>query len=433
MHKEIFRLSLPNILNNLTVPLLGIVDTMLMGKMDDPSYLAAIALGGSVFSFLYWGLGFLRMSSVGLTGQALGKGDRTETIMVLMRAGLVAIVAAAMILIFQLPIADQGLSLLGVNQELEEVTREYVLIRIWGAPAALLLFAIQGWFLGMQNSRFPLILAVVINGANIGFNLLFVKIYGMTSDGVALGTVLAQYCGLLTGVGLFAWKYKSYLKDVSQALLLTWEAYSRFFKVSGDIFLRTLCLIIVFTFFNVKSAQLGEIELDANHILLQFFFILSFGVDGFAYAAESLVAKFTGQGKRAQLRDAIKWLLIWGAGLGLLITLIYILFTPWMISWFTDQEEIITKAMEYRWWMIGVSAAGTFAFLWDGIYIGATATKAMRNTMFMALIAFILVYLWREPSSPNTALWAAMTTFMALRSISLWLLSGKAIILSPSP
>lgn len=427
MHKEIIRLSVPNILNNLTVPLLGIVDTMLMGRMDDPSYLAAIALGGSVFSFLYWGLGFLRMSSVGLTGQALGKGDRTETIMVLMRAGLVAIFAATLILIFQHPIADQGLSLLGVNSELEHVTSEYVLIRIWGAPAALLLFAIQGWFLGMQNSRFPLILAIVINGANIGFNLLFVKVYGMTSDGVALGTVLAQYCGLITGIGLFAWKYKSYLKDVSQTLLRKWEAYSRFFKVSGDIFLRTLCLIIVFTFFNVKSAQLGEIQLDANHILLQFFFILSFGVDGFAYAAESLVAKFTGQGKREQLAEAIKWLLIWGAGLGLFITLIYLLFAPWMIGWFTDQEEIIAMAMEYRWWMIGVSAAGTFAFLWDGIYIGATATRAMRNTMFLALVAFILLYLWIEPTSPNTALWAAMTTFMALRSISLWLLSEKAI------
>lgn len=427
MHKEIFRLSLPNILNNLTVPLLGIVDTMLMGRMDDPSYLGAIALGGSVFSFLYWGLGFLRMSSVGLTGQALGKEDRTEIIMVLMRAGLVALVAATLILVFQTPIANQGLSLLGVTPELEAVTREYVLIRIWGAPAALLLFAIQGWFLGMQNSRYPLILAVVINGANIGFNLLFVKVYGMTSDGVALGTVLAQYCGLITGIGLFLWKYKSYLQDISQSLLSRWEAYSRFFKVSGDIFLRTLCLIIVFTFFNVKSAQLGEIQLDANHILLQFFFILSFGVDGFAYAAESLVAKFTGQGQKDQLAEAVKWLLVWGAGLGLLITLIYLLFSPWMIGWFTDQEEIIRMAMEYRWWMIGVSAAGTFAFLWDGIYIGATATRTMRNTMFFALIAFSIVYLLLEKSSPNTALWAGMTTFMALRSISLWWLSRTAI------
>lgn len=427
MHKEIFRLSVPNILNNLTVPLLGIVDTMLMGRMDDPSYLGAIALGGSVFSFLYWGLGFLRMSSVGLTGQAHGKGDHTETIMVLMRAALVAIIAATLILVFQSPIADQGLSLLGVNPELEDITREYVLIRIWGAPAALLLFAIQGWFLGMQNSRFPLILAIVINGANIGFNLLFVKVYGMTSDGVALGTVIAQYCGLITGVGLFFWKYTSYLQHISQSLLRKWEAYSRFFKVSRDIFLRTMCLIIVFTFFNIKSAQLGDIQLDANHILLQFFFLLSFGVDGFAYAAESLVAKFTGQGKRDQLSEAIKWLLIWGAGLGLFITLIYLLFAPWMIRWFTDQEDIITMAMEYRWWMIGVSVAGTFAFLWDGIYIGATATHTMRNTMFLALIAFALVYLWLETSSPNTALWAGMTVFMAIRSISLWALSGKAI------
>ncbi|MDP5170671.1 MAG: MATE family efflux transporter, partial [Bacteroidia bacterium] len=282
MRKQIFHLAIPNILNNLTVPLLGIVDAALMGRLDDPAYLGAVALGGSIFSFLYWGFGFLRMSTVGLTGQAHGRKDGSEVIMVLVRAAIVGLFAALVILLFQRPIAVQGLALLGVAPELEAVTRDYVLIRIWAAPAVFLLFALQGWFLGMQNAKYPLYLALVVNGANIGFNLFFVKVMNMTTDGVALGTLLAQYCGLITGVGLFAWKYKSYLQFISQVLLRKWEAYSLFFNVSRDIFLRTICLIVVFTFFNVKSAQLGEIQLDANHILLQFFFILSFGVDGFA-------------------------------------------------------------------------------------------------------------------------------------------------------
>ncbi len=428
MHKEIFRLSIPNILNNLTVPMLGIVDTMLMGRLDDPAYLGAIALGGSVFSFLYWGFGFLRMSTVGLTGQALGQGNSEEVIMLLIRALLVALAAASLILLVQVPIADWGLSLLGVSTDLEAVTSEYVLIRIWGAPAALGLFAIQGWFLGMQNARYPLVLAIVINGANILLNLFFVKSLGMTSDGVALGTVLAQYTGLVIAGGLFFWTYRHYLRNASLNLARKAKSYVRFFQVSRDIFLRTLCLIIVFTFFNVKSAQLGEVQLDANHILMQFFFIMSFGVDGFAYAAESLVGKYIGKRDSTKLREVVTGLLIWGGGLGLFITLGYVLFTPTFLRLFTDQADIIAMAMSYRWWMISVSSAGTFAFIWDGIYIGATATRAMRNTMVLALIGFWGTFLLLKGSSPNTALWAGMTLFMALRSGALWLLAPQAVL-----
>lgn len=427
MNKEILRLAIPNILSNLTVPLLGIVDTMLMGRMDNPAYLGAIALGGSVFSFLYWGFGFLRMSTVGLTGQAYGANDHEETIQLLARALVVGITAATLMLFLQGPIAGYGLSLLGVEPDLEAVTREYVLIRIWGAPAALSLFGFTGWFLGMQNARYPLIIAIVVNGANILFNLLFVKVFDMTSDGVALGTVLAQYAGLLTALILFSTSYKVHLQQLQARLLRDIRSYIRFFQVSGDIFLRTLFLIIVFTFFNVKSAQLGKITLDANHILFQFFFILSFGVDGFAYAAESLVSRFTGKGDREELSVIIRKLLIWGGGLGLVITLIYAAFTPWLILLFTDQQGIIDAALDYRWWMIAVSASGTFAFIWDGIYIGATATRAMRNTMFLAFAGAALVYFLLN-NDLNTALWAGMTVFMLTRSGLLWSISSKAII-----
>lgn len=420
MNRKILRLAIPNIISNLSVPLLGAVDTALVGHLDEVYYLGAIAVGGMIFNFIFWGFGFLRMGTTGLTAQAFGEESRTESVMTLARALAVAGVFSVLILMLQAAIVDLGFLLIDTSPEVERYTRIYFNIRIYTAPATLGLYAINGWFLGMQNARYPMIVTVVLNALNIALDVLFVYSFHMNVDGVAWGTLIARYVGLFLAVSLLWYKYSDWLYEYVHELLLEIKSLKEFFAVNRDIFLRTLCLIFTFSFFTAKSATFGDVILAANTILLQLWMIVSYGIDGFAYAAESLIGRFTGSREKEKVKEAVKYCLIWGFGIGITASIAYAVFDESILKLFTDQEPVITAALLVFGWTIAGPTVSSFCYIWDGIFIGATATEPMRNSMLLAtLLVFLPVYFIAVSYMGNHAIWLAMTSFMIARGITL--------------
>ena len=428
LNKQILRLAIPNIITNITIPLLGLVDLAIMGRLGSEIYIGAIALGGMIFNFIYWGFGFLRMGTSGFTAQAYGAGDRQEMVLVLARALLVAIMASVIVIALQRPIAWFSFLLIHGSEQVEVLAGEYFFIRIWAAPATIGIYALTGWFLGMQNARIPMIIAIAVNLVNIGFNILFVFGMGMTSDGVALGTVIAQYTGLIIASAFFFRKYSSLLAHLKRESLCQWRSFKRFFLVNKDIFIRTVCLIFTFSFFTARSASINDSVLAVNTLLLQFLFIFSYLVDGFAYAAEALVGKFIGAANQVQLLRSVKSLFRWGLAISIPFTIIYLIFGDRLLYLLTSNMDIIDLAHDYIFWVVAVPLVTFPAFLWDGIYIGATAAAQMRNTLLAAtFVVFLPVYFISRHYIGNHGLWLAMMLFMAVRGMMLTLYARKAI------
>ncbi|MEM1135437.1 MAG: MATE family efflux transporter [Bacteroidota bacterium] len=420
MNRVILKLAIPNILSNLAIPLLSSVDTALVGHLQGLEYLGAVAVGGMIFNFIYWGFGFLRMGTTGLTAQTLGENKHIESALVLGRALTIAGAIAVILLLFQVPIASLSMYLIKASPEVEVFARSYFFIRILAAPATLGIYAIQGWFLGMQNARFPLYLALVTNLSNILFSVIFVKIFRMHSDGVALGTVCAQYIGLLIALILLRWKYKSYLTNISIKPMLERSALTRFLFVNSDIFIRTICLVFVFSYFTAASAYFGDDILATNTILMQFWAILAYGIDGFAYAAESLVGMYVGAKNSLSLKKLIRYLFYWAGGLGFLFSSVFWLFDRPLLKIYTDKPDIIALALKYIWWTIPAPLVNGICFIWDGVFLGATDTTALRNSMiFCTFFIFIPCYFLLRDHWGNSALWFAMTLFMIARGVTL--------------
>jgi MATE family multidrug resistance protein len=429
MNKRILKLAIPNIISNLTVPLLSSVDTALMGHLSEIYYLGAIAVGGMIFNFIYWGFGFLRMGTTGLTAQAFGKKDDVESINTLGRALITALAFSLILILLKNYIIDLSFMIVESSPQVEEQGRIYFSIRILAAPATLGLYAVTGWFLGMQNARFPLILALVVNICNILFNLLFIKFFSMTVDGVALGTVCASYIGVMTAYILIIKYYKNLLDKLSWRAIIKGTLFRKFFKVSRDIFIRTLILIFAFSFFTAMSAKSGDLILAANTILINLWTIMAYGIDGFAFAAESLIGRYIGAKDVTRLNKAVKFTFFWGFGLALLFTLIYLIFPNWILGIFTNKPDVINLALQLMIWTQMAPIIGCFCYIWDGVFIGATATAAMRNSMIISLFIFYLpVYYLTRDLLGIQALWISLTVFMLVRGITLALLYKPAIL-----
>ncbi len=420
MNKQVLRLAIPNIISNLSVPLLGAVDTAVVGHLEHVYYLGAIAVGSIIFDFIFWGFGFLRMGTTGLVAQAFGADNIRETRIILIRVLTVAAVASAFILLLQYPLIELSLIIVNASSEVEEYTRLYYSIRIFAAPATLALFGINGWFLGMQNSTYPMIVTIGLNVFNIALNLLFVLYYGMNVDGVALGSLIASYLGVVVAFVLYKHKYSGAKFELNIKEVLEPVELKKFFFVNRDIFIRTLCLIFSYAFFVAKSAESGDVVLAANTILLQLWYISAYGIDGFAFAAESLVGRFKGSNNIEKLKESIKVTMSWGLGLGIIASLIYALFGASIISIFTDKTEVLEAGLAVLIWTIFAPVINSVCFIWDGVYIGATATPAMRNSMLIATILFFVpVYFVAKPFFGVHALWLSMSLFMIIRGITL--------------
>ncbi|MBO6522626.1 MAG: MATE family efflux transporter [Balneolaceae bacterium] len=420
MNKQILRLAIPNIISNLSVPLLGAVDTAVVGHLEHVYYLGAIAVGSIIFDFIFWGFGFLRMGTTGLVAQAFGAGNERETRIILIRVLAVAGIASALILLLQYPLIEISLLMVNATPEVEEYTRLYYSIRIFAAPATLALFGINGWFLGMQNSTYPMLITIVLNLFNVGLNLLFVLYFGMNVDGVALGSLIASYLGVVVAIGMYLKKYSGIKLKASLQEVLDPTELKKFFSVNRDIFIRTLCLIFSYAFFVAKSAESGDVVLAANTILLQLWYISAYGIDGFAFAAESLVGRFKGANDVEKLKESVKLSMGWGLGFGIVATMIYALFGDSIITIFTDKADVLETGLVVIIWTVFAPVINSICFIWDGVYIGATATSAMRNSMLIATILFFVpVYYLAEPFVGVHALWLSMSLFMIIRGITL--------------
>lgn len=427
MNKQILRLAIPNVVSNITVPLLGMVDTFVAGHLAKTEYISAIALATTLFTVIYMAFSFLRMGTSGFTAQAFGAKDKHEQANILLRACSVSLFASLLLIVLQSIITDIGFNQLNASTSAKYYGKEYFHIYIWAAPAILLQNTLNGWFVGMQNSRFPMIIAIVINIINILLTIVFVMGFGMQIKGVAYATTIAQYAGL--GIAIILWysKYRWVQGYFRQDALRNFRAYIRFFQVNKDIFIRTMLLVSVTTFFTSTSASMGDNILASNVILMQFFYLFSYIMDGFAFAAEALTGKYIGAENMPQFRKLVKYLFGWGGCFTILFTIVYLLWSAEIASFLTDKKEVIPYLQEYRKWILLIPIAGFAAFLWDGIYIGATASKQMRNSMLLSTIIFFCTF-YTFFDNDNNILWISFIIFLFARSFIQSIIGRRILI-----
>ena len=429
MNRSILKLAIPNIISNITIPLLGLVDIILMGHLSSPIYIGAIALGGTIFSVLYSFFSFLRAGTTGFTAQSYGANDVSEISYSLYRSITIAIFAFILILCLQVPIAKISLALLDGSDDVKNLAITYFFVRIWAAPANMLLYCLNGWFIGMQNTKIPMAIAIIINALNIVFSVFFVVVMKQDVVGVALGTVIAQYCGLITALILIFVKFRKYIIKIDLYILLNINQLKRFFKVNTDLMIRSILLVLTIAFFTNQSAKLGDNILSINMILLQFFYIFSYFTDGFAYAGEALVGKFIGAKDSDNLCSVVTHLFKWGAYICIPFAILYALFPTPFVKLISDHPVIISQIQPYYIYMVLIPIITFAAFLWDGIYIGATASKAIRNTMIISsILVFLPMWYILVPIYGNHGLWIAFLGFMLARGISMTFFAKKNIL-----
>jgi len=437
MNREILHIALPSIITNITVPLLGLVDLAIVGHLDNQAAIGAIAVGGLIFNMVYWLFNFLRMGSSGLTAQAYGRRDMASIRKVLRMGLTVSVVCGVAIFAIQRPMEWVSHWIIAPTDEVWGLAIRYFRIRIWAAPAVLALFAMNGWLVGMQNSRFPLYIAVGQNLINIAVSYWLVFHRGMGVEGVALGTVIAQYAGLVAASLLCGYEHKLstqlLTKNVDKHLPGSSEqanvdksggsalSYQQFFTVNRDIFLRMICLISVTTAFTSFGARMGDTLLAVNSLLIQLFTLFSYFFDGFALAGEALVGKYVGRRDFVQMGHVVRRLFVWGAGVTVLFTLLYIIKGEGIIGLLTDDSLVVEAAAPYLCWAAAIPVCGMAAFMWDGIYIGVTRTWQMFMSLFGGAVTFFAVFLSLRGviADQNDALWVAFLCFLAMRGVVL--------------
>lgn len=415
INRKILHIALPAIVSNITVPLLGLVDVSIVGHLGDTAYIGAIAVGGMIFNVMYWLFGFLRMGTSGMTSQSYGRRDLPEVVRLLVRSLGMGWAVAFLMILLQVPLRDFALFIMEPTESVRHYAELYFNILIWGAPATLGLYSFTGWFIGMQNSRLPMAIAITQNVVNIVASLVLVFCLGLKVEGVALGTLVAQYAGLFIAFGAWFSVYGRLRKYFCRIDLFGWSQMKGFLSVNRDIFLRTLCLISVMLFFTSAGSWQGETILAVNTLLMQFYMIFSYIMDGFAYAGEAISGKYYGAGNKVGLSAAVRHLFGWGAVMTVAFTLLYIIGGNAFLSLLTDDKIVIAAAGSYFYWAALIPLAGVAAFIWDGIYIGCTKTRGMLISMFFSAITFFAVYYSLRQSMDNHGLWLAFIMYMAMR------------------
>lgn len=417
MDKKIFRLALPNIISNITVPLLGMIDIAIAGHLGSAIYIGAIALGTNIFNMIYWNFGFLRMSTSGFTAQAYGARNFGEAMNVLLRSLLVALGLGLLIVMLQVPIEKIALNFIKSGADTKENVQFYFRIAVWSAPAVLGVYAFNGWFIGMQNAKTPMIIAILNNILNIILSFTFVFVFDMKIKGIALGTMLSQLITFAITATLWFKFYGRLRIYVRLNSIFNTVALRQFFKVNGDVFIRTFMLTLVTTFFTFASSGMGDTILAVNALLMQFFMLFSYFMDGFAYAGEALTGRYIGAKNEMLLRYMIQRLFFWGFIVSAFSAVLYVFFPRQILQILTDNQEVITSARSFIFWTILIPITGFAAFLWDGIFIGATASKEMRNAMVLSSMSFFICYYLTKSFLGNNALWLSFIVFLLVRSL----------------
>ena len=421
MNREILRIAIPNIVSNITVPLMGIVSTAIAGHWgeDSAATIGALAIGVSIFNFIYWNCSFVRMGTSGLTAQAFGAGDFRECTNMLVRALSVAAVMGLLMVVLQYPLGEAALWAMNGGP----MTRDYYYARIWAVPAGILLFGFNGWFNGMQNAVIPMCTAIAVNVVHILCSLWFAFGFDVGIVGIAYGSVIAQYVGVALSALLLWARYRRVLTRIDWREVLDLAPLRNFFVINRDIILRTLCIVAVYTFFTGASARMDDPALLAvNTLLLQMFTLFSYMNDGFAFAAEALTGRFIGARDEGALRDCLKKCILWGTAVSVAFVGIYLGWWRELVAVFVDDDApnaaaIFELARRYIGWIIMIPVASAMPFIMDGIMVGATHTRIMRDSMFWSTAAYFGIYYAFYGLIGNNALWLAFTLYMFLRGV----------------
>lgn len=423
MRNRVLQLAIPMILSNLTIPLLGLVDTAVMGHLPYPHYLAATGIGAMLFDLFYWCFGFLRMATTGLASQSFGTNDYAQMTMILLRHVAVALLVGVGLIALQVPLMWASFHLIDASATVTHYAKLYYSYRIWGAPAALINMVLLGWFIGLQKPKYPLILMVTINLLAAILDVIFVYGFGMSTDGVALASVIAQYVGCVIGAFAIYTILKPHAWRWPRGALFAKESLHELFHVNRDIFIRTLGLLIVFLAFTRQGAQFGATVLAANVVLMNLQDTMAFALDGFANAAEALVGEAFGKCDKQLLFKAMHHTAWFSVSVAVMIAIIYAIFGGLIIDWLTAIKVVRETARDFLVFMIVSPLICVWGFWLDGIFVGATWVKPMRNTMLIAVGVFF-VMLWLLSGLANTGLWIAFLSFMGLRAIGMavWLL-----------
>ncbi|MCQ2203291.1 MAG: MATE family efflux transporter [Bacteroidales bacterium] len=421
--RSIWRLTWPNALSNLTVPLLGMADVAIAGIAGGDALIGAVAVGTAIFNFIYMNCGFLRMSTTGLTAQAYGASNISQAFQVLFRALFLAFSLSFIIILLKLPIASLAIHAMGVSDNLLSLVSRYVSIRLWAIPAAIPLFALNGWFVGMQNARTPLLISLVANSVNIFLSALFTLRFNMNVEGIALGTVASQYVSLLLFCLKLSRDYPSHLSSFFSPSFFRQAVNARlmlsFFKINSNVFLRNICITLTYTLFTRFSASFSPAVLATNTLLMQFFTFYSYLFDGCAYAAEALSGKFIGARSSHLFRLAFRHLFLWGAAISFLFIFFYLLFWPQLLSLFSPSPDVYSIASHCIFYVIAVPAVGCIPYMADGILFGATIIRPLTISSAISTILFVISYFLLSPFFGNDGLWIAFIIFTLSRGLLL--------------
>ena len=419
MNKRILQLAVPSIISNITVPLLGLVDVAIVGHIGDAAYIGAIAVGSMLFNVIYWLFGFLRMGTSGMTSQALGRRDLAEVLRLLVRSLSIGVGIGLLFFVLQKWIIGCGLWAMSPEADVVELARRYCYVCIWGAPAVLGLYGFTGWFIGMQNTRIPMIVSLTQNVVNIIASLLLVFGCGMTVEGVALGTVIAQWWGFLMACLFYRICYRRLSKYDYRRHLFAAEPLKQFFSLNKDIFLRTLCLVAVNLFFTAAGSRESTIVLAVNTLLMTLFTIFSYFMDGFAYAAEALSGKYYGARNIGAFREVVRRTMGFGTVVAVGFTLLYIVGGENFLSLLTSDKQVIAASGEYFWWAVLIPLSGMSAFVFDGIFVGITQSKSMLLSSVVSSATFFGLFFCLHSLLGNHALWLAFIIYLVLRGFVL--------------
>lgn len=428
MNREILRIALPNIISNITVPIMGIAGTMIAGHLGDSvATIGALAIGVSIFNFIYWNCSFIRMGTSGITAQAFGAGDNRTTTLMLARAITVSLVVGLIAIILQRPLGLGALAIMNGN----ELVSDYFFARIWAVPAGVLLFGLNGWLTGMQNAIIPMIVAVMVNTIHVACSIWFAFPLGMGIVGIAYASVVAQWTGVIITAAITWWHFRKSFVAIKWREVIDMQAMKEFFLINRDIIVRTLCIVATYTFFTAASARMGDDNILAvNTILLQLFTLFSYMNDGFAYAAEALTGRFIGARDVGSLRKAVRGCVIWCLVVAIIYIGVYIgwwrdLLMLFISSDAQDAEVLLDYAGRYIGWIIAIPLAAAMPFVMDGIMVGATQSRIMRDSMILSTIAYFALFYAFKPIIGNNALWLAFSSYMFLRGALQYFMSHR--------
>ena len=417
-HKRVLGVAVPIVLANATIPILGAVDTAVVGQLGLAVPIGAVGIGAIIITAIYWLFGFLRMGTTGLTAQAIGSGDKSETSALLVRGIIIGLVAGLILIITQVPLFLGALQLSPASIEVEGLAQKYLEIRVYSAPAAIALFGITGWLIAKEKTREVLLLQLALNGINIVLDLVFVLKLGWGVEGVAIATLIAEWSGLIFGLwlareGFNNGYWKNWVQIFDRARLV------KMAKVNSDIMIRSILLEIAFVSFLFLGSSFDDATLAANQVLIQFLNITAYALDGFAFAAEALVGQALGAKNRQLFRKSVVMTSQWGVGSVILMALAFFVFGNSIINIMTTAEDVRVVSYEYLPWMVIAPMAGVAAWMLDGIFIGATRTADMRNMMFISFCIYLIALALLLPNYGNHGLWASLIIFSIARGVTL--------------